>query len=302
VTSVIVVGAGIVGACVTYELARAGAEVTLVEREPTPGAGATAASFAWIGDGPDGHWPGRAADLRPHILADHHRLAAEVPAIPYRWCGSLSWPAEPGADTIDAGQIARLEPHLRDVPEHAVHSPADGAVDATGMAVALVEAAERLGARVLMGTTATATAARSVTTDRGRLDADAVVLTTGAALTEVSPAVLVRASAPPGLVRSIVSAPGFEVREGRPGELLFAAVAGSDPETVVARFRAAFSGAEGVRLLSSAVGSRPMPPQGPVIGYAGNGTFHAVMHSAVCLAPTAARVVAEEIRTVHPNG
>ena len=88
----IVVGAGIVGACVAYQLARDGAAVTLLDREPAPVAGVTGNSFAWIGDGIDGHWPGGAADLRPHILADHRRLAAEVPAIPIRWCGSLSWP------------------------------------------------------------------------------------------------------------------------------------------------------------------------------------------------------------------
>ena len=149
-----------------------------------------------------------------------------------------------------------------------------------------------------MGTTATATTARSVTTDRGRrLEADVVVLATGAALTETSPALLIRASAPPGLVRTIVAAPDFEVREGRPDELLFAAEAGRDPEAVVAHFRAAWAGAEQVRVLSWAVGSRPMPPQGPIIGYAADGTYTAVMHSAVCLAPTAARLAAQEIIT-----
>lgn len=317
------VGAGIVGACVACQLTRDGATVTLIDREPAPGAGVTGSSFAWIGDGIGGHWPGAAADLRPHILADHRRLAAEVPAIPLRWCGSLSWPASPATPTtpvspatpaelsppaepvpgtrlVGPDEIAGLEPHLRVVPDRAMHSPTDGAVDAAGMAAALVEAAERLGARVLLETTATATTARTVTTDRGLLEADVVVLATGTALTEMSPAVLIRASAPPGLVRTIVSAPDFEVRAGRPGELLFAAEAGSDPEAVLGRFRAAWAGAEQVRVLSSAIGSRPMPPQGPVIGYAPDGTYLAVMHSAVCLAPTAARLIAQEVLTGDP--
>jgi glycine/D-amino acid oxidase-like deaminating enzyme len=46
--TVIVVGAGIVGASVAYHAARAGAVVTLVDAG-RPGAGVTAASFAWIG-------------------------------------------------------------------------------------------------------------------------------------------------------------------------------------------------------------------------------------------------------------
>ncbi|GLY93717.1 D-amino-acid oxidase [Actinoplanes sp. NBRC 103695] len=339
----IVVGAGIVGACVAYQLAHDGAAVTLLDRGPAPGAGVTGSSFAWIGDGIGGHWPGGAADLRPHILADYRRLAADVPAIPIRWCGSLSWPpaslpderrddrpdappndrpdappneqpdqrpneqpdqrqdeSDPGYHWVGAREIAALEPNLRDVPARAMHSPTDGTVDAAGMSAALVEAAERRGTRVHLETTATATTARTVTTDRGRLEADVVVLATGAALTEMSPAVLIRASAPPGLVRTIVSAPDFEVREGRPGELLFAAEAGQDPEAVVARFRAAWAGAEQVRVLSWAVGSRPMPPRGPIIGYAADGTYTAVMHSAVCLAPTAARLIAQELLTGNP--
>jgi glycine/D-amino acid oxidase-like deaminating enzyme len=44
---VIVVGAGIVGTCVAYALARGGASVTLVE-EGTPGGGASATSYAWL--------------------------------------------------------------------------------------------------------------------------------------------------------------------------------------------------------------------------------------------------------------
>ncbi|WP_433384814.1 FAD-dependent oxidoreductase [Actinoplanes sp. CA-142083] len=41
----VVVGGGIVGACVAYELARAGAPVTVIFRD----GGVTARSFAWIG-------------------------------------------------------------------------------------------------------------------------------------------------------------------------------------------------------------------------------------------------------------
>ncbi|MFG1606189.1 NAD(P)/FAD-dependent oxidoreductase [Actinoplanes sp. NPDC049265] len=334
-TSVTVVGAGIVGACLAYQLVRDGAEVTVVEREPTAGAGVTRQSFAWIGDGERGHWPGVAARLRPHILADHHRLAAEVPEIPYRWCGSLVWPPpdaghprnqpppnsghprnqpppdpghpgsqtppdpghsrsqpplDPGPRNVGRDAVAALEPGLREPPQRAVHSPTDGAVDATGMAAALVEAARRAGARVHLG---------SSFPTPGAAPADVVVRATGAALTETSPAVLIRASAPPGLVRTIVSAPGFEVREGRPGELLFAAEAGHDPEMIVARFRAAWARAERVRLLSWAVGTRPMPPQGPIIGYDRSGAYRATMHSAVCLAPTAARLAAREILSGH---
>ncbi|MEM8981324.1 MAG: FAD-dependent oxidoreductase, partial [Pseudomonadota bacterium] len=43
--TIIIVGAGVIGACVAYHLARAGARVTVVDADS---AGATAASFGWI--------------------------------------------------------------------------------------------------------------------------------------------------------------------------------------------------------------------------------------------------------------
>jgi glycine/D-amino acid oxidase-like deaminating enzyme len=48
----VVVGAGIVGAAVAFEVARAGAEVVLLDKS-VPASGVTADSFAWIG-GPRG--------------------------------------------------------------------------------------------------------------------------------------------------------------------------------------------------------------------------------------------------------
>ena len=45
--SVIITGAGIVGATLAYHLASAGASVTIIERSH-PASGVTARSFAWI--------------------------------------------------------------------------------------------------------------------------------------------------------------------------------------------------------------------------------------------------------------
>jgi glycine/D-amino acid oxidase-like deaminating enzyme len=52
VRQVPVVGAGIVGACVAFHLARQGEGVTVLDTTQ-PGAGATRHSFAWMGDGGD---------------------------------------------------------------------------------------------------------------------------------------------------------------------------------------------------------------------------------------------------------
>ncbi len=64
--TVVVVGAGILGASVAYHLACRDAPVTLIGRGPSPAAGATAGSFAWIGGTAGGEWPGGAgAESRP---------------------------------------------------------------------------------------------------------------------------------------------------------------------------------------------------------------------------------------------
>jgi glycine/D-amino acid oxidase-like deaminating enzyme len=299
---VVVVGAGIVGASVAYHLARLGAAVTLIDRSPAPASGVTAASFAWIGDA-GGDWPGGAADLRPYVRADHIRLAAEVPGIPLAWAGSLRWPAD-GPDVVGRTEIAELEPLLRVPPQQALWTPTDGAVDPVAMTRALVAEAGRRGARVVRAAVTGWTATGDVETSAGRYEADAVVLAggTGTAALGVpvgrSPAVLIRATAPPGLVRRIVVTPEFEVRELRPGHLLMTSPLspGRAAEAVGTAF-----GAD-VRLRGWAVGVRPMPPDGPLIGpLTPDGRLHvAVMHSAVTLAPTAGRLLAEELTSGRP--
>ncbi|MGV6803572.1 MAG: FAD-dependent oxidoreductase, partial [Ruegeria sp.] len=46
-SEIIVVGAGIVGASIAYQLARTGHTVTVIDRD-MPGAGASGRSFGWI--------------------------------------------------------------------------------------------------------------------------------------------------------------------------------------------------------------------------------------------------------------
>lgn len=328
---VVVVGAGVVGASVSYHLARRGVQVTLLDREPAPAAGVTGASFAWIG-GTGGDWPGGAEDLRGSVLADHRRLEAEVPGYAVRWTGSLTWTGEqtahdarpvPVGHRVVRDDIAALEPHLRNPPAHAVHNPGDGGLDPAAMTHALVDAARARGARVIPGTAVTSleTAGGRVTGVRsptGFHAAATVVLTAGTGVAElceplpaevrvpVSPAFRVRVAAPPGLVKTIVSTSEFEVREVSDGELLMTLprVDDTSPPALerAARealrlLKSAFRGAGTCRLLGHRLGHRPMPAGGPLIGYAtpDRSAYVAVMHSAVTLAPTAGRLVAGEL-------
>jgi glycine/D-amino acid oxidase-like deaminating enzyme len=332
---VAVVGAGIVGASVAYHLARRGVPVTLLDQAPSPGAGVTGSSFAWIG-GTGGDWPGGAEDLRAAVLSDYRRLEGEVPGLAVRWTGSLAWgraadqpddrarpPLPPGRQWVGRGEIAALEPHLRTLPARAVSTPTDGGVDPVRMTEALVDAARALGARVVLGGGAV-----SLTVGGGRLEgvvspagfvpASTVVLAAGtgtAALcaplgievaVAASPAVLMHVEAPRGLVRTIIATPEYEVREGRDGHLLVTAPHDGDTsgpalerlaQRTLVRLRSSFGAPGPLRLLGCGVGWRPMPAGGPLVGYVtrDRSVYVAVMHSAVTLAPTVGRLVAGEI-------
>lgn len=320
--SVVVVGAGIVGASVVYHLARCGAPVTMIDRGAAPGAGVTGGSFAWIG-GCGGDWPGGAEDLRGSVLADYRRLEDELPDVAVCWSGSLTWGgAQVGLDLgegrfrVGADEIRRMEPGLRTPPDWAVHTPSDGAVDPVAVTAALVRAARALGARVVLGAAGVAlriagSGVTGVTSSVGFHPASTVVLAVGTAVPELvaplgvelsadaSPACLVRLAAPPGLVRTIVAGPDFEVREGRAGQLLMTVPRPSDGDTALSRLRAAFHGADRCRVLDSRVSARPLPADGPLLGplTSDGSVYVAVLHSAVTLAPTVGRLLARELAT-----
>ncbi|GGV27798.1 D-amino-acid oxidase [Streptomyces longisporoflavus] len=329
-SAVVVVGAGIVGASVAYHLTRRGVPVTLLEQGPAPATGVTADSFAWV-SGARGEWPGGALDLREYVLADHRRLEAELPQVTVRHTGSLTWggePAEtsrpgPGQFRVGRSDITALEPRLRHPPEQAIHVPGDIGVDATALTRALVAAAAAHGATVLYDTAVTGLQMSGervggVLTSTGPHPAATVVLTAGTSVPALceplpvelpitaSPACLARITAPPGLVRTIVARPDFEVREARDGELLMvprvadqAAPLDQAVQEALRRMRAAFRGSEQCRLLGYRAARRPMPAHGPLIGYAtrARSAYVAVMHSAIGLAPTVGRLVADELAT-----
>ena len=338
--TVVVVGAGIVGASIAYHLARDGVPVTVIARD----AGVTASSFAWIG-GTDGDgWPGGAADLRPFVLAGWRRLAESVPGISVRWCGSLQWPAGAGPGTPPAaphqsaphqsalpagrarlgpGEVAVLEPQLNAAagslnPAFPIYTPSDGGVDAAAAARALLVAARECGARVVSGATVTAVRDGGVMSSVGWHPASAVVLAAGAGIGALeprvsvppSPALLLRLRGPAGLVRTIVATPSVEVRAlNDDGVLLATTPLGPAPDRswtalrarageALSRLRAAFGA--GLRLTGWSVGDRPMPAGGPIIGRLDSRVYVAAMHSAVCLAPVAGRLIAQEIGTGRP--
>ena len=329
-TRVVIVGAGIVGAAVAFEVARTGAEVVLLDKA-VPAGGVTADSFAWIGGPRGADVPDASTSLRREVLRDYRRLEQQVPGVRVRWHGALLWGDDnlddvhvgPAEGLLNASQVARVEPHLRVPPMRALHLESDGAVDPVAVTQALVRASQEHGAQLTANSAVTALDMRDgrvvgVRASTGALPTDIVVMTAGVDTPMLcgplgfelpvapAPALLIRLSGPPGLVRTLVATPNLEVREAADGHLLVAADYRGETnredlrragERALRRLVATFD-AEDVHLVSVRLGTRPMPIDalpvvGPVPGV--HGAYIAVMHSGITLAPTVARLVAAEV-------
>ena len=332
--SVIITGAGIVGATLAYHLASGGASVTLVERS-RPASGVTARSFAWInvihGNASD------LARLRNPAIADYHRLEQELNgALAIDWNGALSWSADPaeserlvtehtawGYDVrlVERDEIHRLEPHLAAPPPVAAHAPGEGALDPAAATRTLVHAAVEAGAQLVEGTEVQGLATTDgrvsgVVLPNGTIEADTVVLAAGTNSkvicadigielpVESSPATLTRFAGPGGLVGRVVAGPDLEIRQDAAGRLLVSDyyVEGESPEdratSTLALIRRRFHGADTVTPIDARVGWRPMPADGmPILGFTPDapGLYLAVMHAGVVMAPVVGRLATGEI-------
>jgi glycine/D-amino acid oxidase-like deaminating enzyme len=125
---VVVIGAGIVGASVAYELAKTGAKVTIFEAS-SAARGASTASFAWTnanGKAPRSYFSLNVAGMRSHL-----DLAREFGQAPwFNQTGSFEWWTSPqsqadqresfrqmkdwgyGVEWMDARKVKELEPDI----------------------------------------------------------------------------------------------------------------------------------------------------------------------------------------------
>ena len=300
--TVIVVGAGIIGASVAWHLARGGAAVLVVD--PGQGGGvATPRSWAWI----NASW-GHAdpyVRLRMRAMEEWHRMDGVVPGLEVNWCGGLVWDLESedelrafvaerqgqGYDIrlVDRDEAAEIEPALADPPRLAAYSPAEGAIEPLEATQAILADAERLGARLVLGNRIE----RLLTDDErvvgvGLADgtevaADLVVLAAGSATAGLaaqvgvevpvddSAGLLIVTEPVEPMLNGLVVGPGLELRQLGDGRLLASGhYAGSDPGTdpqataegLFATVREGVRDGERLRLGGHVIGHRPMPRDG----------------------------------------
>ena len=331
---IIIVGAGIIGATLAFQLARQGAEVTVFE-SAQPAHAASGRSFGWINASfyanPAHH------RLRVAGIAAHHRLAALLPDAAPNWQGTLWFEAQGDglarmqADLtalgypvtpIAAAALAALEPRLARPPAQALQFPSEGATDLAALTRAALAAS---GAKLLAGLTVksliqTSGQVTGVRTAIGPFAADQVILATGTATPDLlaplglhlpmltRPGLMLYTRPVDWRLNHILVTPEQEIRQDATGRLMAPASASHqsdnaetvpDPDGALAatldRLRGLFDD-PAIALDRSTIGYRPVPGDGlPVIGSALPGLRLAVMHSGATLAAIVAEALAGEI-------
>lgn len=252
---VVIIGAGILGSAIGYELAKRGAQVTILEKN-APASGATRDSFAYLN-------ASTKVSARPYFDLNWQGLSAwrawqqeAGAALPLQWNGSVYWRDQHdaaqqllqtvktlqargyAAESVDTEALRRLLPSTRiDPASAAAFYPEEGAVDPVGAVNALLARAKQHGATLIhpievSGFVSEKGRVRGVRTTQGDISADTVVVTAGfhsQALLEhldirlpltSSTGVLLHTTPQPHLLDQVVFAPGSTFRQKLDGRLI----------------------------------------------------------------------------------
>jgi glycine oxidase len=204
-SDIVVVGAGIVGCAIGYELARRGASVQIVD-ERTAGGGATQASAGVLAPFIEAREGGPLLDLTARSLDLFDKFVARVSSVgalevPYARSGTLDVAtSDQGAarlretslalaaravasELLDARTVREQEPHLTSEAISGLVIPSHGFVGAEALTNALVRAARQHGAQLVEHRRVRRIAQSGpdlvVDTDRGPLQGSGVVLAAG---------------------------------------------------------------------------------------------------------------------------
>ncbi len=330
---IVIVGAGIVGASIAWNLARRGENVLILDQNGI-GTGATARSFGWI-NANFAETPAYFA-LRSAAIDAHHEMEAALGPMATRWCGCLWWEDQGAAfdahvtelaafgyeaQVVSPPEIARLAPALAAPPDQAIHVAREGGADGEVIAARLIEDAVAQGGKIWIGPKVTGLlrqggAVTGVATDHGPLPASQVIIAAGegaAALTGLpmanKPGLILRTRPLPPILGPIIMAPDVHFRqdaEGRivageifsgdgPGQASITTDPGALARELLRRIRAHLPGQK-IEIERLTLGQRPVPKDGfPAVGPMEEGLYVASMHSGITLAPLIGALVAQEI-------
>ena len=330
---IVIVGAGIVGASIAWNLARRGKPVLILDQTGI-GRGATARSFGWI----NANFAETPAyfSLRSAAIDAHHEMEAALGPVATRWCGCLWWEDEGAAFDAHAAELAafgyaaqvvakpeivRMAPVLARPPERAIHVAREGGADGEVIAARLTEAAVALGAKVWIGPKVTGLLRKNgrvsgAATDHGAVLASQVIIAAGAGAEKLTglpmankPGLILRTRPLSPFLGPIIMAPDVHFRqdaEGRivageifsgdgPGQANITTDPGALADALIQRIQAHLPGQK-IEIERVTLGQRPVPKDGlPAVGPMEEGLYLAAMHSGITLAPLIGALVAQEI-------
>jgi glycine/D-amino acid oxidase-like deaminating enzyme len=259
-TTVIVIGAGVVGSSLTYHLSRAGASVTTIDAG-RPGGGTSLATLAWVNAST--RRPEHYFRLSQRAMAEHRALERELGGDWIEGTGCLEWGADAteqrelhariellqgwgyAAERVPTARLASLEPSLRLDPAQAPWVgwfPDDQYVQVNRLIAAqLADARERradvrAGAEVV-GFLRDGQQVVGVTlADGTELRADHVVDAAGHRADRLAamlgwdlpmhpePGLILVTEPAPTVLRGVIRAPGLELRHDGGGRILLSAL------------------------------------------------------------------------------
>jgi glycine/D-amino acid oxidase-like deaminating enzyme len=335
---IVIIGAGIFGTAMAYHLASSRTDIVLVESGPKPACGVTGRAFGWINTvhgvpGSESHALWRRA------VSDYPALIQDLPEMSgFSRHGSLLWHATTqeteqlfatrrdageAVELVDRTTIGRLEPHLRNVPDAAVFSSDDIAIDPIRLAGTLLDAAQTRGATVRFDEAVTSIETTNghvsaVRTSAGLIETDCVILAAGPGTDMLakqlgidigmvlSPALLLRYACDSPFIRHILDGPRFEVRQSLDNTVFIAKSWSADREEtpsiigerVLSVLADEFDLPSPLSLISAEIGHRPtFEDKLPRIGFLPDveGLYLTTGHPGLILAPYLARLAARDI-------
>ena len=255
---IIVIGAGIIGTTIAYELSKMGADVTLIDQE-FPGSAASGSSFSWINATyPKKPYP---YNLLSQLGIDAYRSLEKEINLKINWGGSLEWfdsdqeqtnlmneiknlkkyPRHSAVDVINESEARALEPSIDFNNQNIVFSRADGAIDTIHAINLMIENIKFNGGSVLypcrfQGLNYTNRILSSVETTVGELEADQAIFATGIdsgrllsidMMKPSTPGIIVTSKPTGKLLKRIIVGPGAHIHQQLDGRIIFGEQSGA---------------------------------------------------------------------------
>jgi glycine/D-amino acid oxidase-like deaminating enzyme len=257
--SVVVIGAGIVGASIAWHLSSRGCKVTVLEAK-APACQASGNSFAWI-NASYAKQPFSYHLLSSYAMHEYHRLTEQLP-LPVKWGGCLEWMGDTKAQEamvesirkiqtlgsptwmIDRQRAQALAPAANfGKAEEVAYCALDGTVDAKAATEILLASAQQAGATVIYPAPVTGISRRGgqlvANSSAGEFAADQIVVAAGTGATRLAssnglqlaqrptPGVIVTTKPIPPVLKPIIVAPGVHIHQRADGRVVIGEQAGA---------------------------------------------------------------------------